>query len=227
MSAPAVLDGARIRRRRQQLALSERDVATHLGTTSSAVRSLELGTNHDTLTATYLTALAQLLGMTPSELFTTTAPTAVAATDVQIVGALLTEAGRRVPISALAQACGWDLEHTHQVLDALADTLVPVGQMLQRTPDLVGVAPSMSAADPTQVRDLLRVTHARSGMNLRTATTLHRVFAGTLTGAESDNTTRVALGELVNAGLLTHDAGDRGTRPALHPDVDLLQDVDG
>lgn len=134
MSAAAVLDGALIHRRRQHLGLADHDAGTHLGTTGSALRSLELGTNHDTLTATFLTALAQLLGMTPTELFATTAPAAVAPSDVQVAGALLTEAGKRIPIAALAEECGWDLEHTHTVLNALADTLSPVGQMLQRTP---------------------------------------------------------------------------------------------
>lgn len=103
----------------------------------------------------------------------------------------------------------------------------PVGQMLQRTPDVVGVAPSSSAANPARLQGLLRVVHARSGMNMRTATALHRVVTGALTGTESDNNTRVALGELVNAGLAAHDAGDRGTRPTLHPDVDLFDDVEG
>lgn len=59
-------------------------------------------------------------------------------------------------------------------------------------------------------------------MNLRTATALHRVFAGVLTSTESDNSTRIALGALLNARLVTHDTGDRGMRPPLHPDVDLL-----
>lgn len=225
MSAAAVLDGALIRRRRQKLGLSERDVGTRLGTTGTAFRNLELGTNHDTITATFLATLAQLLGMTITELFATTAPALATPSDVQVAGALLTEAGRRIPISALAQACGWDLERTRTVLDALADTLAPVGQMLQRTPDLVGVVPSSSAANPERVQGLLRVVHARSGINLRTASTLHRSFTGTLSGIGNDNSTRIALGELVNAGLVTHDAGDRGTLPALHPDVDLLEDV--
>ena len=77
------------------------------------------------------------------------------------------------------------------------------------------------------MQQLLRVVHARSGMNLRIASALHRVFTDVLTGTESDNSTRVTLGELVNAGLVTHDAGDRGTRPALHPNADLLEDVKG
>jgi len=227
MSTAAVLDGALIRRRRQQLGLSERDVGTRLGTTGAAIRSLELGTNHDTITATFLAALAELLGLTPTELFATTAPAAVTPSDVQVAGALLNEAGKRIPISALSEACGWDLERTHAVLDALTGTLSTVGQMLQRTPDLVGVVPSSSADNPDRVQGLLRVVHARSGMNLRTASALHRVFTGTLTGTENDNSTRVALGELLNTGLVTYDAGDRGTRPALHTDVDLLENVEG
>jgi hypothetical protein len=45
-----------------------------------------------------------------------------------------------------------------------------------------------------------------------------------VTGAEQSNKDRVALGELINAGLVTYDADARGQRPALSDEaVDSLR----
>ena len=67
--ADALLDTATLRRLRLQAGYSTRRFARALGVSASTVRSLEEGSNHDQLPLTLLACLAELLGVTPQELF--------------------------------------------------------------------------------------------------------------------------------------------------------------
>lgn len=241
MTPTRLLDSALIRRRRLTLALSERELATRTCVTGSFIHSVETDRNHPELSAAFLTRLADALGLLLHELFLYAAnqlpeaaeadgapyghgaeAPAVTPAHVATAGALLTTSATRTPVTVLAEAAGWTLDQTEEVLDILGAKLAVVGMVLQRTSNSVEVMPGATAANATEVTVLTRRTLARTGMNLRQARLLHQVHSGQLTVKDMGNGTRVALGELMNAGLLTWPASARGSLPQLHPDVDLF-----
>jgi transcriptional regulator with XRE-family HTH domain len=241
MNPTPLLDSTLIRRRRLALALSERELATRTGSTAQLLHSLETDRNHTELTIAFLVRLAAALGLHVHELLLTTpnpdndptpgpkdgqddAPGGASPADVAAAGALLATARTRTPIQVLAESTGWTFDHTEVVLDALAHHLTTVGMVLERNPETVTIVPAATAATADDIAALSRRTLARTGMNLRQARLLHQVHTGNLTAKDLGGPTRVALGELINAGLITWDTGPRGTLPTPHPDVDLLDE---
>lgn len=140
--------------------------------------------------------------------------------DAGRVGALMAYLSRRVPLAMMAEVCGWDLSRASTAVAVFEQRLVGTGsRLLWFGDDELSVVPVMDQAPREQLPDLLRRNHPRAGMNRRTASMLHRVLTHQATGAEQANSDRVALGELINAGLVTYPAGERGDKPTLDPEV--------
>jgi transcriptional regulator with XRE-family HTH domain len=220
--AANLLDGDRIRARRLSLGISERELARRLGVTGVVVNNLERGLNHADQDAGLLADLARHLGLPIADLFTAPPATQAedgAAGDAAAVGALVAAAGRGVPATVLADATGWTLDRVTAALDELEVRLSAVGQALLRFGDgEVKLVPRVGAGDRDRLQAMLRRSFARTGMNLRQASMLHRVMRGQATGAEQRNSDRVALAELVNAGLVEWPA-ERASRPRLSSDA--------
>ena len=135
------------------------------------------------------------------------------------MGALLAAAGRGVPAAVLADTTGWPLDRVATALEELETRLPAVGQTLIRFGDgEVKLVSRHRAGDRDRIQELARRTYARTGMSLRQASMLYRVMRGQITGAEQRNSDRVALAELVNAGLVEWPA-ERASRPRLSADA--------
>lgn len=239
MTAPAeqndLLDAALARRQRLSLGLSERDVAKRLGVTGQVIASLERSFNHNELTAAFVSALADVLALPVSAVLATAGvpehalqagatPTPGAGglgvpEDVRVVGALLSIEDTLVPTLTLAAVLGWTPERVLAALTALEQPLAAVGQRLHRLGGDVKVVAAATTVPAATVTALTRRSFARRGMSLSQARLLRRAWLGELTGSEHGNADRVALADLVNAGLLDAPAGTaRGTTPGLSAD---------
>lgn len=209
------LSGELIRARRRELGISERELANRLGVSITVIAGLERGTNHDDQPFSLIRKLAVALSADLSELTADVAATHLS--DAEQVGAMLHSEGRLTPVTALAEASGWDLNRTHAAVDALEQQLPLVGLRLHRLRGDVSIVPAMAA--PPATRTLARRMISRRGLDLTQAKLLHRIASGDpvkVTG----NADRVALSQLLNAGLVEDPAGQsRRSTPALSEDV--------
>lgn len=209
----------RIRRRRLELALSERDVASHWGVSTAVVRSVEAGRVDTELALGQLAKLADILGLDLHELLDTghTPATSEAgadglsAEDVPKVGALLADVRVLVPIDGLAEALGWDLERTHRALEVLDDTLRPAGLRVHRLHHDVRLARTVTATRDTELEALWRRHFAVRSLNPAQANLLRQIRDGKTRLAGSKDTEKVRLPELRNAGLIRPAPAETGT----------------
>lgn len=219
--ATIALGRDRIRLRRLELALSERDVATHWGVSTAVVRSVEAGRVDTELTLGQLAKLADILGLDLHELLfdTTTGPPEgnddgdlpSSAPDVAKVGALLADVRVLVPLDGLAEALGWDLERTHRALEVLDRTLRPAGLRVHRLQHDVRLARTVTAATDTELEALWRRHFAVRSLNPAQANLLRQIRDGKARLAGTKDTEKVRLPELRNAGLIRPAAAAAGT----------------
>lgn len=209
----------RIRLRRLELALSERDVASHWGVSTAVVRSVEAGRVDTELTLGQLAKLADILGLDLHELLDTGAAPASdeaggdasSADDVAKVGALLADVRVLVPIDGLAEALGWDLERTHRALEALDETLRPAGLRVHRLHHDVRLARTVTVTTDTELEGLWRRHFAVRSLNPAQANLLRQIRDGKARLAGTKDTEKVRLPELRNAGLIRPAAAAAGT----------------
>lgn len=218
--ATVTLARDRIRRRRLELALSERDVASHWGVSTAVVRSVEAGRVDTELTLGQLAKLADILGLDLHELLDTTTgppegnddgdPTS-SAPDVAKVGALLADVRVLVPLDGLAEALGWDLERTHRALEVLDRTLRPAGLRVHRLHHDVRLARTVTAATDTELGAQWRRHFAVRSLNPAQANLLRQIRDGKARLAGTKDTEKVRLPELRNAGVIRPAAAAAGT----------------
>lgn len=65
----SLLDGELLRRRRQELGVSERELARRIGVSDAFIFSTERGSNHPDIPVGLLAELMSHLGLTPAEVF--------------------------------------------------------------------------------------------------------------------------------------------------------------
>ena len=222
-----LLNAARVRARRLELNLSERQLSAITGLGQSVVRSLEAGTNHKDLTLGEVTRLAAALAVDVTQLLTHDQPAertgaaepaakagelqdeplsaSATATDVSRVGALLHDVDRLIPVESLAVTAELSLERTHAVLRELDSRLRPTGLRLHRLGNTVRICADVDAADAATLRTLWRAHLSRRGLDLGQVHTLHQVRAGRR-GKTLTNDQQVTVRQLTNAGLLTRTA---------------------
>lgn len=200
-----LLDHDLARRRRQDLALTERELARLLGVGGAVVRGLEQGRNHETLPLGLLARWAELLGVQLALLLTEpdgeVQPTEP--DDAAAIGMLLAEADRLIALDALADALDWSLERVRTAVADLAGRTAGVGLVVHRLNNDVALRPAATRGD--EVKELLRVHQARRGLQLTEAKVLYRVMRGTLELNHLGNADRVALGRLQRAGIVDLD----------------------
>lgn len=206
-----LLDAARVRARRLELGLSERQLSAVTGLGQAVVRGIEAGTNHKDLTLGDLTRLAAALTMDVTQLLTAAGPppsgddmqdSGPAAADLARVGALLYEVNRLIPVESLAVTAGLTLAQTHAVLGELDVRLRTIGLRVHRLGNTVRVSAEVDAVDAETLRRTWRAHLGRRGLDIGQVHTLHQVCTGrrnkTLT-----NDQQVTVNQLTNAGLLT------------------------
>lgn len=222
---------ARIRSRRLELNLSERDVASHLGASSAVVRSIEAGRVDADLTLGQLAKLGAALGLDLPELLDTRAadppdhalvPIATSTEDdMAKVGSLLADVRVLVPIEGLADALDWDLTRTHDALNRLDGELRAVGLRVHRLHHDVRIARTVTSVDPETLEDLWRIHLARRSLTITQARLLKHIRDGLVPLARNKETQKVRLPELSNAGLIVAARSEVGAtaRWELAPDV--------
>jgi transcriptional regulator with XRE-family HTH domain len=198
-----ILDGALIRRRRQELALSHRELARSLGVTSIVVFAAEKGTNHDALSLGFVVKLAA----------------ALAVDVVDLVGGSAAVAGADEPAltatEALGEALGSRSERRGRLWDILRQCCRRRGWCLQRRG--ADVAIRAQAGTSSEVRqELWRRHDARRGADTDRGEVLFRVMCGQVDEGKLSNPDRVALNRLRRAGLVSDEV-----RPCLTEDVEV------
>lgn len=216
-----LLDTDTIIRRQQNLRISQRQLAATLGVALTVIARLEDGTNHDDLPLHLVLRLADALAVRPEQILEDQPdPEPDEKSDSKTVGAMLAQTDTLTPTTAIAEALGWTLARTERALAQLADDLPDVGLKLHRLRGQVKLVPNNDATTPRDVEDLVRLHHARDGMNRTEAQVLRTVLQGGDSRSLQGNSQQVALGRLRNAGYITRDETPALTdevRYCLHP----------
>lgn len=205
--ADALLDTAMLRRLRLQAGYSTRRLARALGVSASTVRGLEEGANHNQLPLMFVARLAELLGVTPQELFAPPTHEAVEpSSDDRIVEAALQSLPGVVAVSDLASALKWKLERTRRALDVLETRLQPTGARLHRNGwQQCAVRPATQHLADDQQQALQRIGPRDRGLNHITARLLLAATRGELDDRwfkTASNSERVALQSLLKQRVL-------------------------
>lgn len=210
-----ILDAAAIRRRRQELALSQRALAKTLGVTLVVVRGLEDATNHDVQPLGLVVDLADALGVPVAHLLAEPSETPAArpnaTADARTVGAALHHAGTRIEITALAEALAWTLPRTRAAVERLRTTAATAGLAVHHRDDRVRLVAADDAIDPHELAAVLRRHQAARSLTAQEADVLYAVARGDFHARNPSNPETVAVGSLRNAGLLTRDDDPRLT----------------
>jgi transcriptional regulator with XRE-family HTH domain len=220
--AGAVLDTAALRRLRLQAGYSTRRFARALGVSASTVRSLEEGANHSQLPLTFVVRLAELLGVTPQELFARSTHEPVEpSSDDRVVEAALQSLPGVVAVSDLASALEWKLERTRRALDVLETRLRPTGARLHRDGwQQCAIRPATQHLADDQQQALQRIGPRDRGLNHITARLLLIATCGELDDRwfkTASNSERVALQSLLKQRVLLTLPGQTEIIPA--PDM--------
>lgn len=141
------IDGRRLRKRRLQLGLTQREVAKNIGATSALLRRLEEVGDVAHVTVSTMQRLLDELSLDwqdvgigkprtgrPSESYTAA------------VGALLHDHGKAMPIPDIAACLGVDLETATKAVAALDQLLRPCGMRTHRASTGVGIVADDAAA---------------------------------------------------------------------------------
>lgn len=215
--AGAVLNGALMRQRRSQLALSPTQVGQHMGVGRRVVERLEAGGDAQELTLRQLTSLARCLGATPADLLaddnTDDDGRPAPPGDAAAVGAAVLTCGRAVATTTIAQVCGWSLSRTHQAIDELADVVSSVGMTVHVNNSTVALLPSTRSVDHHRAKALERSEIARRGLTRRDLENLSRAASGRRVR------TRKANAISLNRLRLAHVIEGNGDSPQLTADV--------
>ncbi|MFC8502468.1 multiprotein-bridging factor 1 family protein [Pedococcus sp. NPDC057267] len=212
---PPRLSRQRIRDRRLELGLSEREVAAHWGVSTAVVRSVENGSVATDLTLGQVAKLGAILGLDLTELLDTQhgpdAPSAPAsaADDAAVVGSLLADVRVLVPVEGLAEALGWNLDRARSALDNLDAGLRGVGMRIHRLHQDVRIARTVTTIDPKTLEGFWRIHLARRSITSAQARLLRLICDGVVDLGNTKDTHKVRLPELRNAGLI--EAADART----------------
>lgn len=134
MTQPPLLDGDKIAQLSRAARLSRRSLATMIGVSQTAIRSIETGRNHDELNGRHLRLLARALGVHPVELFARTRPRAIPDDDHLVVPGLVLAAPAGISTEAIALALRWTLNRADRALRNAQTALSGSGLRLIEAP---------------------------------------------------------------------------------------------
>lgn len=199
-----VLDGAQIRRRRQERHLSASDLAAEVGLRASAITLIETEDAGGELRVHQLTKLAETLDADLGELFITDDRQAPSA-DVKMLGSWLFSARSMVPLELLAEELGWTLDRLDDAILTLALHLRPAGLTAHRVGGKVSIQVSTAHISPTELERMLRRHRARHGFQWGDAKALFCALVPKVPYRGKPHTQALAVQRLRNAGILTTD----------------------
>lgn len=210
-----------LRARRAELGLSVRAIAAEAGLTGNGYVALEKGYGHDALSYGTVVRLARVLGLTLDELVADKPASNEEEDDAAALGVLLYSIGTLTPVGALTEVLDWPLDRLHRAEGELARRLEGVGARLRRSGARLAVVPANDAVDAKVLEAALRRHLGRDHVKLTEARMLRHVEHDDVP-TQPSNPERVAMGVLVNAGLVAF--GEPPTKTAEAPLV-LSEDV--
>ncbi|MEX1907278.1 helix-turn-helix transcriptional regulator [Janibacter sp. Y6] len=208
------LHAERIRARRLELALSEREVASRWGVSTAVLRSVEARRVDADLTLGQVAKLADILGLGLDEVIgIPTAPITddSLAADVELLGSVLADIRVLVPVEGIAAALSWDLDRVHRALDELDRRLEPIGLRVHRLGHDVRIARRVTVASEEQLRAVWRRHFAVRSLAPVQARLLLQIRDGKVKISGNKDTEKVRLPELANAGLIQPADASTGT----------------
>lgn len=239
-TTPIRLAAERIRNRRLELVLSEREVAARWGVSTAIIRSIEAGTVNADLTLGQLANLATILGLDITDLLDTAclepkarvAPTVPDddVTDVEKVGSLLADIRVLIPIEGIATALKWDIDRVMTALEELDEKVWGAGLRVHRLHHDVRLARRVSVSTTDELAAVWRRLFAVRSLAPVHARLLRDIRDERVTLRGNKDIEKVRLPELANAGLISPTPASSGTtaRWQLTDDVrfSLLLDED-
>lgn len=209
MTDAPLLDGPKIAELSRAARLSRRKLATIIGVSQTAIKSIETGRNHDELNGRHLRLLADALGVHPIDLLAK--PTVAAPTDDDhlIVPGIVLAAPRGISAEAIALALQWTLDRVDGTLRDAQATLLNTGLRLIEAPAHTWqLRPATSAAIRNRPDDLTTKLD-RNTVRLAARIRRYEITDGGRTLTTDD---QASLAHLVALGLATVDC--RWTGPA-------------
>lgn len=213
----AILDVNRLRIIRLERGLSQRALAQQLGTTTTVIRSLEDGRNHNDLSLRFVVNLAAALAVDPAALFPRTGMSSedVPGADVRKLGAAFAAAQVGRSRERIARALAWNLDRLDRAMTDLAHSLAAVGMRVERGSTGWKLRPDLAALTWDDELRLEQARHVERGLRLREAELLRATLDAPLDGhweRHIGNADRVALGGLLKTGLVVR--GPNGITPS-------------
>jgi hypothetical protein len=121
--------------------------------------------------------------------------------DAARLGALLSATGTLMPVGAICELLDWSIERLHAAEAELDRRLEGVGMRIRRSTSRLAVERADSALDNDTLKAAVRRHLNRDHLNLTEAKLLRSVAHGDVP-TQPNNAEKVALGVLVNAGLV-------------------------
>ena len=205
-----VLDGAQVRRRRQERAMSASDLASEVGLRPSAITLIESEDAGGELRVAQLAKLAGVLEADLGELFVNDQRQAPA-DDVATLGAWLFHGRSMVNLELLAEQLGWTLDRLDDAILTLDTKLRPAGLNAHRVGGKVSIQANEFHISPTELEELLKRHRARHGFQWSDAKALFCALVPSVGYHGKPHTQTLAVQRLRNAGILTVDEPARPT----------------
>jgi transcriptional regulator with XRE-family HTH domain len=204
------LDTDLISRRRAELGLSTRESAAAVGVTAPGYAAIENGSAQADLPWAIVVHLSEAFGLRLDQLVKSAgeAPDSEP-DDAARIGRMLHGATTPVLIGALCDATGWTLERVQAALRELEHRLTGVGLGLRRV--AIGIAVATDGVEDPAVAEVLRTHLARRHASVVEAGLLLAIQHGDAP-TQPANHERVAIGVLVNAGLVEAEQAAGRTR---------------
>lgn len=209
MTHAPLLDGPKIAELTRAARLSRRKLATMIGVSQTAIKSIETGRNHNELNGRHLRLLADALGVPPIDLLIK--PTVVAPTndDHLIVPGIVLAAPGGISAEAIAHALMWTLDRVDRALRSAQATLSNTGLRLIEAPAHTWqLRPAVTAAIREPPEDL---TTELDHNTMRLAARIRR-YEITDRGRTLTTHDQASLAHLVALGLATVDCRWTGPR---------------
>jgi transcriptional regulator with XRE-family HTH domain len=230
-----ILNTAMMRRRRAELGISARQLATMVGMTSPSYVAVENGGGNPDIGLDAAVRLAAALGVSLDYLVRTAPPAEdnddvvgdavdgenATGDDAAALGALLFTTGTLTPVGTLLEVLDRPLERLHAAETELAQRLQMVGLAIRRSISRLALVGDRTAISEGVLKGAVRRHIGRDHLSITEARMLRQVQYGDAP-TQPSNPERVAMGVLVNAGLV--DFGSSPSPTAEAP-VILSEDV--
>lgn len=197
-------DGELIRMRALNLGISLRQLSERCGISFTSLQRLIEGENQSPFMLGTMVRLAQELDTTIQGLLRNPAPGPVTPDALQLEAALLA-ARRRLTLSELQTALGFDRPRLLAALDALSDALIGTGAQLSRSGNKYTIGPRDGALSKATLSAVKTVRDGRSELSFGEAQMLRRIMRGGYSDPGASfvgGPARARIGALIEHGLV-------------------------